>query len=175
MSHFIYRFVYGLKSEIGDMIKRHSLCWQNKPIDEVLRLAKYCSDEIEAKHRQLEERTMWDQVKLAEQQQALLKKEANTNQAGTKENTNREKGPYNREEAKKKFPCNNCGELGHWRNECKKPLQPLKPNNDNVISFPQVQTQVSTQAQPSYQIPQVPVAQFQVPPPPMPHMQGVQK
>lgn len=85
MSHFIYRFVYGLKSEIGDMIKQHMLFWQNKPIDEVLRYAKYCSDDIEA-HRQLKERTMWAQVKMAKQQEAILKKDVNTgNQGGQKQ------------------------------------------------------------------------------------------
>lgn len=47
MGHFVYRFVFGLKPEISQMIQQHMLCWQSKTIDEILRYAKYCSDDIE--------------------------------------------------------------------------------------------------------------------------------
>ncbi|KAJ1117736.1 hypothetical protein NDU88_005933 [Pleurodeles waltl] len=49
MNHLVFRFVEGLRPEVGQMIKNHLICWQAKPIDEVLQYAKYCSDEIELK------------------------------------------------------------------------------------------------------------------------------
>ncbi|KAJ1136175.1 hypothetical protein NDU88_002593 [Pleurodeles waltl] len=51
MNHLVFRFVEGLRPEISQMIKNHLICWQAKPIDEVLQYAKYCSDEIELKQR----------------------------------------------------------------------------------------------------------------------------
>ncbi|KAJ1125206.1 hypothetical protein NDU88_003641 [Pleurodeles waltl] len=52
------KFVEGLRLEIGQMIKSHLICWQAKPIDEVLQYAKYCSDEIELKRKKLKEKAM---------------------------------------------------------------------------------------------------------------------
>ncbi|KAJ1128753.1 hypothetical protein NDU88_007128 [Pleurodeles waltl] len=65
MNHLVFRFVEGLRPEISQMIKSHLICWQAKPIDEVLQYAKYCSDEIELKQRRLKEKTMVMQIKAA--------------------------------------------------------------------------------------------------------------
>ncbi|KAJ1191988.1 hypothetical protein NDU88_001301 [Pleurodeles waltl] len=56
MLHFMFRFVEGLRPEVAQMIKNHLICWQAKPIDEVLQYAKYCSDEIELKQKKLKEK-----------------------------------------------------------------------------------------------------------------------
>ncbi|KAJ1206785.1 hypothetical protein NDU88_002183 [Pleurodeles waltl] len=48
------------------MIKNHLICWQAKPIDEVLQYAKYCSDEIELKQKKLKEKPMVMQIKAAQ-------------------------------------------------------------------------------------------------------------
>ncbi|KAJ1089318.1 hypothetical protein NDU88_002469 [Pleurodeles waltl] len=66
MLHFVFRLVEGLKPEIGQMIKSHLICWQAKPIDEVLQYAKYCSDEIELKQKKLKEKAMVMQIKAAQ-------------------------------------------------------------------------------------------------------------
>ncbi|KAJ1201395.1 hypothetical protein NDU88_005206 [Pleurodeles waltl] len=66
MWHFVFRFVEGLRPEIGQMIKSHLICWQAKPIDEVLQCAKYCSDEIELKQKKLKEKAMVMQIKAAQ-------------------------------------------------------------------------------------------------------------
>ncbi|KAJ1214747.1 hypothetical protein NDU88_002364 [Pleurodeles waltl] len=65
MNHLVFRFVEGLRPEISQMIvsqmiKNHLICWQEKPIDEVLQYAKYCSDEIELKQRKLKEKVIGD-------------------------------------------------------------------------------------------------------------------
>ncbi|KAJ1089609.1 hypothetical protein NDU88_002760 [Pleurodeles waltl] len=61
MNHLVFRFVEGLRPEISQMIKNHLICWQAKPIVEVLQYAKYCSDEIE-----LKEKVMVMQIKAAQ-------------------------------------------------------------------------------------------------------------
>ncbi|KAJ1097516.1 hypothetical protein NDU88_002634 [Pleurodeles waltl] len=66
MNHLVFRFVEGLRPEISQMIKNHLICWQAKPIDEVLQYAKYCSDEIELKQRKLKEKVMVMQIKAAQ-------------------------------------------------------------------------------------------------------------
>ncbi|KAJ1098967.1 hypothetical protein NDU88_004072 [Pleurodeles waltl] len=66
MNHLVFRFVEGLSTEISQMIKNHLICWQAKPIDEVLQYAKYCSDEIELKQRKLKEKVMVMQIKAAQ-------------------------------------------------------------------------------------------------------------
>ncbi|KAJ1191572.1 hypothetical protein NDU88_000888 [Pleurodeles waltl] len=48
------------------MIKNHLIYWQTKPIDEVLQYAKYCTDEIELKHKKLKEKAMVMQIKAAQ-------------------------------------------------------------------------------------------------------------
>ncbi|KAJ1182383.1 hypothetical protein NDU88_007575 [Pleurodeles waltl] len=65
MLHFVFRFVEGLRPEIGQMIKSHLICWQAKPIAKVLQYAKYCSDEIELKQK-LKEKAMVLQIKAAQ-------------------------------------------------------------------------------------------------------------
>ncbi|KAJ1149852.1 hypothetical protein NDU88_002652 [Pleurodeles waltl] len=65
MLHFVFRFVEGLRPEIGQMINSHLICWQAKPTDEVLQYAKYCSDKIELKQK-LKEKSMVMQVKAAQ-------------------------------------------------------------------------------------------------------------
>ncbi|KAJ1217680.1 hypothetical protein NDU88_005273 [Pleurodeles waltl] len=66
MNHLVFRFVEGLRPEISQMIKNHLICWQAKPIDEVLQYAKYCSDETELKQRKLKEKVMVMQIKAAQ-------------------------------------------------------------------------------------------------------------
>ncbi|KAJ1114846.1 hypothetical protein NDU88_003076 [Pleurodeles waltl] len=66
MNHLVFRFVEGLRPEISQMVKNHLICWQAKPIDEVLQYAKYCSDEIELKQRKLKEKVMVMQIKVAQ-------------------------------------------------------------------------------------------------------------
>ncbi|KAJ1162580.1 hypothetical protein NDU88_003048 [Pleurodeles waltl] len=63
MIRFVFRFVEGLRPEISQMIKSHLICWQAKPIDEVLRYARFCTDEIELKQRKLKEKAMVMQIK----------------------------------------------------------------------------------------------------------------
>ncbi|KAJ1202226.1 hypothetical protein NDU88_006027 [Pleurodeles waltl] len=65
MLHFVFRFIEELRPEIGQMIKSHLICWQAKPIDEVLQYAKYWSDEIELKQKKLKEKVMVMQIKAA--------------------------------------------------------------------------------------------------------------
>ncbi|XP_078534029.1 uncharacterized protein LOC144820335 [Lissotriton helveticus] len=72
MTHFIYRFVNGLRPEICQWIKDNKICWHTKKMDEVLRYAKYCEDEMAEKKKALKEKVMWAQVKLAEQQEKQL-------------------------------------------------------------------------------------------------------
>ncbi|KAJ1144061.1 hypothetical protein NDU88_010363 [Pleurodeles waltl] len=66
MNHLVFRFVEGLRPEVGQMIKNHLICWQAKPIDEVLQYAKYCSDEIELKQKKLKEKVMVMQIRAAQ-------------------------------------------------------------------------------------------------------------
>ncbi|XP_078496485.1 uncharacterized protein LOC144752428 [Lissotriton helveticus] len=82
MTHFIYRFVSGLKPEISQMIKDHKICWQAKPVDEILKYATFCGDEIDNKRKNLKEKVMWAQVKLAEQQELQLSQQANNHGRG---------------------------------------------------------------------------------------------
>ncbi|KAJ1117791.1 hypothetical protein NDU88_005987 [Pleurodeles waltl] len=63
MNHLVFRFFEGLRPEVIQMIKNHLICWQVKPIDEVLQYAKYCSDEIELKQRKLKEKVMVMQIR----------------------------------------------------------------------------------------------------------------
>ncbi|KAJ1193435.1 hypothetical protein NDU88_002733 [Pleurodeles waltl] len=66
MNHLVFRFVEGLRPEVSQMIKNHLICWQVKPIDEVLQYAKYCSDEMELMQRKLKEKVMVMQIKAAQ-------------------------------------------------------------------------------------------------------------
>ncbi|KAJ1119466.1 hypothetical protein NDU88_007651 [Pleurodeles waltl] len=59
-------FMEGLRPEIGQMIRSHLICWQVKPIDEILQCAKYSSDEIELKQKKLKEKAMVMQIKAAQ-------------------------------------------------------------------------------------------------------------
>lgn len=122
------------------------LCWQNKTVDEVLRYAKYCSDDIYARHRKLKEKIMWAQVKVAEQQEAqVVNQMQGVNQ--NKQKTGGGTGQTNIEEAKNKQPCHACGKIGHWKNECRT-VQKTNPGHQNLN--PQVQIEVSFQ-QPKHQ------------------------
>ncbi|KAJ1139467.1 hypothetical protein NDU88_005839 [Pleurodeles waltl] len=56
MNHLVCRFVEGLRPEISQMIKNHLICWQAKPIEEVLQYVKYYSDEVEKTQRKLKEK-----------------------------------------------------------------------------------------------------------------------
>ncbi|KAJ1115214.1 hypothetical protein NDU88_003440 [Pleurodeles waltl] len=118
------------------MIKSHSICWQAKPIDEVLQYAKYCSDEIELKQKKLKEKAMVMQIKAAQTgvQGALVQQISQ--QQGTAMfqplvrgrgcGINMTRGPdlstvvvqNDVQEMKKMLPCHLCGNVGHWKREC---------------------------------------------------------
>lgn len=58
MSQFSSKFVTGLRSEISLMIQQHLIFWQSRDIDELLIFARYCSDEIDLKHKKLKDKLM---------------------------------------------------------------------------------------------------------------------
>ncbi|XP_078518138.1 uncharacterized protein LOC144782663 [Lissotriton helveticus] len=155
MTHFIYRFVNGLRPEICQWIKDNKICWQSKKMDEVLRYAKYCEDEMADKRKALKEKVMWAQVKLAEQQEKQLNKMNKNTQNQGSGGGGKPKVKMSREEAKKKFPCHQCGEIGHWRDECPY-LQ-----NDNTQTpdlTPQTQNEKSRKTQHQVKASQLPRA-----------------
>ncbi|KAJ1081354.1 hypothetical protein NDU88_001536 [Pleurodeles waltl] len=136
MIHFVFRFVEGLRPEISRMIKSHFICWQARPIDEVLQYAKYCSDEIELKQRKLKEKAMVMQIKAAQtgmqgnlpqqlpqQQQGNMVFQPQMKGRGCIGNMNR--GPdlgtvvarNDVQGMKKLLPCHVCGAIGHWKQE----------------------------------------------------------
>ena len=47
-------------------IQQIVICWQSKPLDEILRYAKYCSDDLESRQKKLKEKFMVAQTKLAQ-------------------------------------------------------------------------------------------------------------
>ncbi|XP_078535032.1 uncharacterized protein LOC144821684 [Lissotriton helveticus] len=161
MTHFIYRFVNGLRPEICQWIKDNKICWHTKKMDEVLRYAKYCEDEMAEKKKALKEKVMWAQVKLAEQQEKqlsnMVKNAENKSPGGGGGGKPRPK--FSREEAMKKFPCHQCGEIGHWRNECP---QLVDVNEKTPDLIPQTQKERPRKTQPQVKTVQVPRAPKQV-------------
>ncbi|KAJ1117546.1 hypothetical protein NDU88_005745 [Pleurodeles waltl] len=143
MLHFVFRFVEGLRPEISQMIKSHLICWQSKPIDEVLNYAKYCSDEIEVKQKRLKEKVMMMQLKAAQtglqglqgmqgfqQQVPQPQPQLQGNMAFQPQARGRGRGGFVNngpdlntvvtgvQAMKKVMPCHVCGIVGHWKREC---------------------------------------------------------
>ncbi|KAJ1177910.1 hypothetical protein NDU88_003162 [Pleurodeles waltl] len=143
MLHFVFRFVEGLRPEISQMIKSHLICWQSKPIDEVLNYAKYCSDEIEVKQKRLKEKVMMMQLKAAQtglqglqgmqgfqQQVPQQQPQLQGNMAFQPQARGRGRGGFVNngpdlntvvtgvQAMKKVMPCHVCGIVGHWKREC---------------------------------------------------------
>ncbi|KAJ1105885.1 hypothetical protein NDU88_003289 [Pleurodeles waltl] len=143
MLHFVFRFVEGLRPEISQMIKSHLICWQSKPIDEVLNYAKYCSDEIEVKQKKLKEKVMMMQLKAAQtglqglqgmqgfqQQVPQPQPQLQGNMAFQPQPRGRGRGGFVNngpdlntvvtgvQAMKKVMPCHVCGIVGHWKREC---------------------------------------------------------
>ncbi|KAJ1188902.1 hypothetical protein NDU88_005658 [Pleurodeles waltl] len=136
MLHFVFPFVEGLRPEVGLMIKSHLICWQAKPIDEVLQYAKYCSDEIELKQKKLKEKAMVMQIKAAQtgvqgalvqpkpQQQRTIMFQPQMRGGGCGMDMTR--GPdlgtvvvqNDMQGMKKMLLCHLCGNVGHWKQEC---------------------------------------------------------
>ncbi|KAJ1155142.1 hypothetical protein NDU88_007877 [Pleurodeles waltl] len=133
MNHLVFRFVEGLRPEISQMIKNHLICWQAKPIDEVLQYAKYCSDEIELKQRKLKEKVVVMRIKAAQAGmqgngiQQMVQQQPQGN--GMFQAQLRGRGFVNRgpdlntvvvqndvEGTKNVSPCH--GGVGHWKREC---------------------------------------------------------
>ncbi|KAJ1191991.1 hypothetical protein NDU88_001304 [Pleurodeles waltl] len=129
MNHVVFRFVEGLRPEVSQMIKNHLICWQAKPIDEVLQYAKYCSDEIELKQRKLKEKVMVMQIRAAQAGmqgngiQQMIQQQPQWN--GVFQGQPRGRGFMNRgpdlntvviqndaQGMKKMFPCHTCGAWG---------------------------------------------------------------
>ncbi|KAJ1127126.1 hypothetical protein NDU88_005529 [Pleurodeles waltl] len=141
MLHFVFRFVDGLRPEIYQMIKSHLICWQAKPIDELVQYAKYCSDEIELKQKKLKEKAMVMQIKAAQtgvqgtfvqqmpQQQGNVMFQPQMRGRGLESNMNR--GPdlntvvvqNDVQGMKKLLLCHICRAVGHWKWECTMILQ----------------------------------------------------
>ncbi|KAJ1084706.1 hypothetical protein NDU88_004852 [Pleurodeles waltl] len=138
MNHLVFRFVEGLSPEISQMIKNHLICWQAKPIDEVLQYAKYCSDEIELKQRKLKEKVMVMQIKAAQAGMQgngipqVVQQQPQGNGLFQAQPRGRGRGGFvNRgpdlntvvvqndvRGMKKMSPCYACWGLGHWKREC---------------------------------------------------------
>ncbi|KAJ1217715.1 hypothetical protein NDU88_005306 [Pleurodeles waltl] len=118
------------------MIKSHLICWQAKPIDEVLQNEKYCSDEIELKQKKLKEKAMVMQIKAAQtgvqgaivppmplQQRAVM---FQPEVRGRGRGIDMMRGPdlgtvvvqNDMQGMKKMLPCHLCGNVGHWKREC---------------------------------------------------------
>lgn len=71
------------------------------------------------------------------------------------------KGRGNIQEMKKKYPCQACGKLGHWKHKCKVYLE----NNEMNLNFnQQMQNEMIRNQQQQQQI----VTQVQIPQAPMP-------
>ncbi|KAJ1107905.1 hypothetical protein NDU88_005292 [Pleurodeles waltl] len=133
MNHLVFRFVEGLRPKVSQMIKNHLICWQAKPIDEVLQYAKYCSDEIELKQRKLKEK----QIKAAQAGmqgngiQQMVQQQPQGNGMFQAQPRGQGRGFVNRgpdlntvvvqndaQGMKKMSPCHACGGVGHWKQEC---------------------------------------------------------
>ncbi|KAJ1132076.1 hypothetical protein NDU88_010406 [Pleurodeles waltl] len=131
MNHLVFRFVEGLRPEVSQMIKNHLICWQAKPIDEVLQYAKYCSDEIELKQKKLKEKVMVMQIRAAQAGiqgngvQQMIQQQPRMNGVFQTQPRGRGRGFVNRgsdmntvviqndvQGAKKMSPCHACGERG---------------------------------------------------------------
>ncbi|KAJ1108670.1 hypothetical protein NDU88_006046 [Pleurodeles waltl] len=135
MNHLVFRFVEGLRPEVGQMIKNHLICWQAKLIDEVLQYAKYCSDEIELKPKKLKEKVMVMQIRAAQAGiqgngvQQMMHQQPQMN--GGFQAQPRGRGFVNRsldmnnvvvqndgQVVKRMSPCHACGGMGHWKRDC---------------------------------------------------------
>ncbi|KAJ1190954.1 hypothetical protein NDU88_000272 [Pleurodeles waltl] len=140
MNHLVFRFVEGLRPEVSQMIKNHLICWQAKPIDEVLQYAKYCSDKIELKQRKLKEKVMVMQIRAAQAGmqgngiQQMIQQQPQGN--GVFQAQPRGRGFVNHgpdlntvvvqndvQGMKKMSPCHACGGVGHWKRECPNVVQ----------------------------------------------------
>ncbi|XP_078521675.1 uncharacterized protein LOC144790911 [Lissotriton helveticus] len=124
MGQFVSKFVLGLRPDICLMIQQHLICWQNKPLDEILRYARYCSDEIDLKTKKLKDKLMLVQMQAGGQGQSgngtMGRRSGGQKRDG-------EEGPRPRidiEALKKTTKCHQCHEVGHWRREC-----PHNPDN----------------------------------------------
>ncbi|KAJ1124395.1 hypothetical protein NDU88_002856 [Pleurodeles waltl] len=153
MNHLVFRFVEGLRPEISQMIKNHLICWQAKPIDEVLQYAKYCSDEIELKQSKLKEKVMVMQIKAAQAgmqgngvQQLVQQPQGNgmfqTQVRGRGRGSFVNHGPdlntvvvQNYVQGMKKvLPCHACRGIGHWKRECPMMVQEGVVQQSNDVS-----------------------------------------
>ncbi|KAJ1208197.1 hypothetical protein NDU88_003583 [Pleurodeles waltl] len=154
MDHLVFRFVEGLRPEVSQMIKNHLICWQAKPINEVLQYVKYCSDEIELKQKKLKEKVMVMQIRAAQAGiqgngvQQMIQQQPQMNGVFQAQPRGRGRGFVNRgpdlntvvvqndiQGVKKMSPCHTCGGVGHWKRECPNVVQ------DGVV---QQSTNVST-------------------------------
>ncbi|KAJ1164764.1 hypothetical protein NDU88_005198 [Pleurodeles waltl] len=135
MLHFVFRFVEGLRPEIGQMIKSHLICLLAKPIDEVLQYAKYCSDEIKLKQKKLKGKVMVMQIKAAEtgvqgtfvqqmpQQQGNVTFQPQMRSRGRGVNLNRGSDlntvviQNDVQGMKNMLLCHICEAVGHWKQE----------------------------------------------------------
>ncbi|KAJ1129224.1 hypothetical protein NDU88_007595 [Pleurodeles waltl] len=160
MLHFVFRFVEGLRPEISQMIKTHLICWQSKPIDEVLNYAKYCSDEIEVKQKRLKEKVMMMQLKAAQTglqglqgfQQQIPQPQLQGNMVFQPQVRGRGRGgfvnngpdlntvvtPNGMQVMKRVMPCHVCGIVRHWKRECPMVVQEgagVGQQNNDVNAF----------------------------------------
>ncbi|KAJ1178545.1 hypothetical protein NDU88_003790 [Pleurodeles waltl] len=142
MNHLVFRFVEGLRPEVSQMIKNHLICWQAKPIDEVLQYAKYCSDEVELKQKKLSEKVMVMQIRAAQAGmqgngvQQMIQQQPQMNRVFQAQPRGRGRGFVNRgldmnnvviqndgQGVKKMSPCQACRGVGHWKRDCPNMVQ----------------------------------------------------
>ncbi|KAJ1123875.1 hypothetical protein NDU88_002342 [Pleurodeles waltl] len=128
-----YRFVKGLRPEVGQMIKSYLISWQSKLTNEGLQYAKYCSDEIELKQKKLKEKAMVMQIKAAQtgvqgalvppmlpQQRSIM---FQPQIRGRGRGMDMMRGPdlgtvvvqNDVQGMKKMLLCHLCGNVGHWK------------------------------------------------------------
>ncbi|KAJ1124958.1 hypothetical protein NDU88_003401 [Pleurodeles waltl] len=145
------------------MIKSHLICWQSKPIDEVLTYAKYCSDEIEVKQKRLKEKVMVMQLKAAQTglqglqglqgfSQQIPQPQLQGNMVFQPQARGRGRGgfgsngpdlstvvtPNGVQAMTKVMPCHMCGIVGHWKRECPMLVQEgagVGQQNNDVNAF----------------------------------------
>ena len=130
MSNFVSHFVLGLKPELSMHIQQSVICWQSKLLDEILRYAKYWSDDLETRQKKLKERFMVEQTPLA--QRSLLRNSGGMRGVGHQDSgpaLNMKGVPQGRSWGmpvnqgsdmdiavlKQTHQCHFCNKLGHWK------------------------------------------------------------
>ncbi|KAJ1180371.1 hypothetical protein NDU88_005592 [Pleurodeles waltl] len=159
MNHLVFRFVEGLRPEVSQIIKNHLICWQAKPIDEVLQYAKYCSDEIELKQKKLKEKVMVMQIRAAQAGiqgngvQQMIPQQPQMNGAFQAQPRGRGRGFVNRG-----LDMNNVV----IQNDGVQPMQQMQMPHFQSVSVQPMQQQIPMVPRQQMQLPMAPMGQQQV-------------